>query len=410
MRRISFYARTLGLVVATGVVALMPLSSALALSDLQSAADSMVGTGLPGVWGVDSAGDSAASGVANVGTSASTQAGMKDRIGSVTKAFMGEVTLQLVAEHTLHLSDSVEQWVPGLLPYGSDVTVKQLLNHTSGIPDYLESGDNPLLVQFIRESVPGNPEYDPTFKNTVWTPAELVGLISSQPRDVIPAGNAEYSDSNYIVLGMVLEAASGQSVGTLLQNRIITPLNLTHTSFPTTQTGLPGLHSHGYTFNVDTDGVPLDGTLYDITNYNTSFVWATGAIISNPTDLNTFMRAMVGNTVPGHHLPNWLVTAMTTTVPITLPAGLFPAGFGAGLGLWSWNIKASLDDIGVSGGCNKTIYGEEGEVPGFDTWSFTNSTGSRAISMGVNQMVPDFDTQYYAANGELPQYGLLWCR
>ncbi len=408
MRKFFSDGRAVSMAVACAAVALMPLTTA-ATSNLQAAADSMVSTGLPGAWGVDSAGESGAAGVANVISGAQTTPGMKDRIGSVTKAFMGEVTLQLVAEGALNLSDTVEHWVPGLLPYGCNVTVQQLLNHTSGIPDYLETGNNSLLVQVIRKSIPGNPEYDPSFRFTTWTPAQLVGLISSQNRHSLPAGQAEYSDTNYIVLGMVVEAATGQTVQSLVQNRIISPLGLSATSFPTTETSISGTHAQGYTYNVRRNGAQIVGPVYDLTDFNPSFVWATGAIISNPADLNTFMRAMVGNTIPGHTLPAGLMTAMKTTVPITLPAGLFPAGFGAGLGLWSWNIKASFDDLSLTGGCDTTVYGEEGEVPGFDTWAFASSDGSRAIAMDVNQMVPDWNPQYYAAAGELPQYGGLWC-
>src|SRR5204862_4170966 len=119
---------------------------------LQNAMQDIVNGGFPGAWAVDTVYGGAAAGKANIANNTPTNSAMKMRIGSVTKSFVGAVALQLVDHNDLELNDTVQHWLPGLLPYGSSVTVKQLLQHTSGIPDYLESGDNPLLVQFIRKS------------------------------------------------------------------------------------------------------------------------------------------------------------------------------------------------------------------------------------------------------------------
>ena len=364
---------------------------------LQSTMQQIVDGGFPGAWVVDSAVGTGAAGVADIALNTPTQANMKLRAGSITKSFTGGVVLQLVADNRLGLNDTVQHWLPGLLPYGNQVTVRQLLQHTSGVPDYLESGDTPLLTQFIRKSVPGNPEYDPTFKFRTWTPQQLVGLISGEPRHVLPPNEAEYSDSNYIILGMIIKQVTGNTPQTEVANRFITPLHLNNTSFPVVNPFLNAPFARGYTYNVDTDGSPIVGTRYDITTYNPSFLGATGALVSNPADLNKYMSKLLG----GQLLPGWLTAEMKQTVPITLPEGLFPAGFGAGLGIWSWDLSQVADV-----GCNKTIYGHEGEVPGYDTWAFGNATGTRTISMGVNLMVPDWDA-YYAA--ELPGYASLWC-
>ncbi|HSX33369.1 MAG TPA: serine hydrolase domain-containing protein [Candidatus Saccharimonadales bacterium] len=349
----------------------------------------------PGAWVQDTLRGSGAAGTANLATGAPTQADMKMRIGSITKSFVAAVALQLVAEHKLSLNDSLQKWVPGILPYASQVTVKQLLGQTSGVPDYLEATGDSLVYQFVRGEVS---------RYQTWTPQQLIAMIASQPRDVIPAGQAEYSDSNYILAGLVVEAVTHDTIQHQVQSRIITPLHLTHTSFPTTQTNMTGLYANGYSYAVDADGNPIVGqplSTYttDFTNYNTSFVWATGAMISNPADMNTFMSALVG----GHLLPPGLTAQMKQTVPITLPEGLFPPGFGAGLGIWSWDLQ----NVDPPNGCTQRIYGHEGEVPGYDSWSFSNGSGTRAISMGVNLLFPDWDAYY---STELPVYASLWCQ
>lgn len=406
----------LGVVATTVVATVVGLAApASATVTLQAATASIVSTGLPGAWGVDSAGGSAASGLAKLANNQATQAGMKGRVGSVTKEFVAAVALQLVAEGQMTLDDTVEQWVPNLLPYGSSVTIRQLLNHTSGIPDYFESGNTPLVVQFYRSrfaTIGGvtNPDYDPAFIYTTWTPQQLVARVAGEQRHVLPPNEAEYSDTNFIVLGLVLQSVTGQTVQQLVCSRVITPLGLVHTSFPTTSTVIPGLHAHGYSYALDTDGVPVVTDRGDFTHYNPSILGAMGAIISSPADLNAFQRAFIGNQIPGHTLPAALVAQMKTTTPITLPAGLFPAGFGAGLGVWSWDLGVTLDSLGVPNTCGSTrVWGHEGEAPGYDTWSFANEAGTRAVSMFVNQVAPEWESQYYAVGGELPQYAQVWC-
>lgn len=122
-------------------------------SFLQTTVNNIVGVGYPGAWVKDTREGSAAAGLSKLGPDSEAASANKTfRIGSVTKSFVGAVALQMVDEHKIALTDTVEQWLPGLLPYGNDVTVRQLLQHTSGIPDYLEQGSSPLEFEFIRKS------------------------------------------------------------------------------------------------------------------------------------------------------------------------------------------------------------------------------------------------------------------
>lgn len=366
--------------VAVVLMAGMPLQSASAASDpaLQAAMNTIVAAGYPGAY-VNDSGNTAAAGVADVATGRNMRPNLNMRVGSVTKSFVAAVTLQLVDEGKLSLDDTVEHWKPGLLPYGNQVTLRMALQHTSGIPDYLESGSNPQIVPFIN---------DPAFRERTWAPRQIVALVSSQPPDFTPGTQAEYSDTNYIVVGMVVEAATHHTIGHEIHNRIIAPLHLTHTSFPVTQSTLPMPFSHGYSLLLDPlSHAPLPGTRTDETTYNPSLFWATGALASNPADINTFYHALLG----GHLLSASLTAQMKQTVPVTDPN--FPPGIGFGLGIWSWQLPCIQ------------VWGHEGEIPGFNTYSFSTEDGSRTVTMEANQLKatePMFLTAFTT-------YQSLWC-
>jgi D-alanyl-D-alanine carboxypeptidase len=323
---------------------------------LQNAMDTIVRAGYPAAY-VNDTGRTAASGVADLSTGQPATADLNMRAGSVTKTFVATVLLQLVAEGQLRLGDTVERWLPGLLPYGRQVSLQMLLQHTSGIPDYWEDGTDPLLPHFLT---------DPEFRDRTWTPQQLVQLVAAQPQ-----GSTEplYSNTNFIIAGMVIERATGNSIGAEIRRRIVGPLRLTHTSFPVTSETLPTPFVHGYSLPLGGNGQPVPGgEPIDFTQYNPSALWATGALISNPADLNVFNRALLS----GQLLPADLTRAMKTTVPTTDPN--FPPGVGFGLGIWSW-------DIPCPGGGVVRVLGHEGEVPGYNTYSFASPDGRRSVTM-----------------------------
>src|SRR4051812_46494863 len=139
------------------------------------------------------------------------------RAGSLTKSFVATVALQLVHEGKLSLSDTVESRLPGILPYGDQVTLRQLLNHTSGVPDNQDAVDAEMLRGNLTRS---------------WTPRELIALVAGKQPDFAPGAGWAYSNTNYMLAGLMIERVTGHSLGAELTRRVFAPLHLRDTSFP----------------------------------------------------------------------------------------------------------------------------------------------------------------------------------
>jgi D-alanyl-D-alanine carboxypeptidase len=212
----------------------------------------------------------------------SMRAADRYRIASVTKAFVSVLILQLEAEGKLDIDDPVERYLPGLVPNGGSISLRQLMNHTSGLFDYTnDSGFGDALL--------ANPA-------RLWTPRELLAYAFAHAPNFAPGTNWSYSNTNYIVLGLVGEAVTGKPLGQSLQERIFTPLGLTSTSFPLTIELAPDF-VHGYIRlgpGPLTDAAPLLAP---------SWGWAAGAIVSNAADVTTFYRGLLtGKLIPAPQL------------------------------------------------------------------------------------------------------------
>ena len=228
------------------------------MKELQRLLDRLVAAGAPGAGGWvqdDSGARQAASGVADLRTGRPMRPELHFRAGSLTKSLVATVVLQLVAEGRLSLQDSLQRWLPGILPYGEQVTIRQLLNHTSGVPH------NWATVEQTLYRSPGG-------RFRVWTPRKLVALVADQPPDFPPGTAWSYSNTGYLLLGLVVEAASGSALGQELHRRILGPLGLHGTSFPGTSSGIPSPRSRGYSLPLGPQGEPLDGPLLDVTAQN----------------------------------------------------------------------------------------------------------------------------------------------
>src|SRR5256714_5516340 len=195
------------------------------------------------------------------------------RIGSLTKTFIGTLILQLVGEGKLGLDDPIQRWAPEV-PNAQHTTVRELLNMSSGLYNY--SGDK----QWARQA------FAPTGQVLArqWAPAQLVRVAIAHKPYFPPGQGYHYSNTNTILLGMIIEQITGRPVQDVLRTRILQQLGLTHTIFPTTM-AMPSPHVHGYS----ADGGPLTEVN---TTANMSWGWTAGAMISTLADLHTWVQAL----------------------------------------------------------------------------------------------------------------------
>jgi D-alanyl-D-alanine carboxypeptidase len=309
---------------------------------LQRELDGLVATGIPGAILLVRDRDRTVrltSGVARISPSEPMRAGDRFRVGSITKSFVSAVVLQLVGEGKLALSDSLEHWLPGAIPNGAAITIRQLLNHTSGIYNYTE---DPALVNAF---LTGNFDRD-------WTPQQLVALAAAH-RPLFQPGTAwSYSNTNFILLGLIVEKAAGTSLAEGFRARVFEPLGLDGTSLPSAS-AIDGQHAHGYEV--------FAGRRRDVTLFHPSWSWAAGAIVSTADDLADFYRAVLHGELVTRHL----VWRMESTVSVG-------TGDGYGLGLASTSLPCSI------------VWGHNGAVPGFLTLALSSGNGVRQVVLSLN--------------------------
>ncbi|HET9224116.1 MAG TPA: serine hydrolase domain-containing protein, partial [Roseiflexaceae bacterium] len=186
--------------------------------------------------------------------------------GSISKLFVATVAMQLVQEGWLALDQTVEHWLPGLVPHGDRIAVRSLMNHTSGLPDYL---DEPFAEEALA---------DPA---RVWKPGELVGRALER-RPAAAPGRWRYSNTNYVLLGLIVEQVTHNPLAREIHQRIIDPLGLAHT-FISPDDPIAGAMMHGY-----------EGRRHLTGGMNMSFAWGAGNIVSNVEDLERFAQALFG--------------------------------------------------------------------------------------------------------------------
>jgi len=262
------------------------------------------------------------------------------RIASITKTFVATVVLQLVAEGKLRLDDPVGRWLPRVVPNGGAITIRELLDHTSGLFNYF--GDTTFVRAVIAR--PGR----------IWPPRRLVAIAASHPPLFPPGAGWSYSNTNYIVLGLVVEAVTGATVDQELQQRLFQPLGLTATSFPT-GTRIEGAHADGY---IGFATLPGLRSLVDTAPVSPSLAWAAGAIVSTGDDVTGFYAALLG----GRLLPPYLLAAMKT------PARGAPYGLGL--------LRADTP-------CGPA-YGHEGDLLGYRSFVYARPNGTRVALIMAN--------------------------
>ena len=335
---------------------------------LQTDADRLLDYGAPGVLvELDTRrGDvQVRSGYGNVAKQSPVPWDAKFRIGSFTKPFVSATLLQLVGEGRLSLEDPVDRWLPGVIRgNGNDgrrITVRQLLQHTSGVPEYLQPANVPWV--FEQEAFLQN-------RFTTLTSAELVALAMKQPPNFTPGTQWSYSNTNYTLAGMIIEKVTGQTWQQQTQRRIIRPLGLRHTYTPVTASAIPRPHAVGYERWPGPDPTPEDpryGEPIDVTLQNPSYAGPAGEIISTTDDTNRFLQALV----TGRVLRPAQLAEMQKTVPAPAFEGNWPgARYGLGL-LW------------VPNSCGGS-WGHGGDIPGFQTRNGVTPDGSRSVIVSIN--------------------------
>ncbi|MEU6509113.1 serine hydrolase domain-containing protein [Streptomyces sp. NPDC046942] len=306
----------------------------------RKAIEAAVASGVPGVTATakDAHGTwSTTAGVGDLRTGAPRSVADRYRVGSITKTFVSTVLLQLEAEGRISLDDSVEKWLPGVVRGhghdGSRITVRRLLNHTSGIFNYTEDAD--FARDYFTEAGFERHRYD-----TV-TPGELVGIAMRHAPDFAPGAAWHYSNTNYVLAGMVIEKVTGHPYATEIERRILRPLHLAGTSLPGTKVTLPRPSSISYSKFTDPNG-----STYDVTNLNPSLASAAGEMISTSFDLDRFYGALLG----GKLLPPERLKEMKTTVEVT---GVPNARYG--LGLIDTRLTCGVHVWGHSGGIHGSV-------------------------------------------------------
>ena len=321
-----------------------PAGQAPAGQALQLAAQQLVADGAPGVIILTRHGGRvsyAVAGKADKATGQPMQPQDRVHIGSITKTFTATVVLQLAAAGRLSLTDSVQKWLPGVVTgHGYDpakITIRELLQQTSGLRDYTSD------PQFLT----------PQNLAKAWQPQQLVDIAL---REGPPVHGWLYSNTNYILLGMIIQKATGKSPAAEISSRILVPLGLHDTSYPLTSKQIPGPHAHGYY-----------GSL-DLTNaVSPSVAGAAGAIISTAGDVARFYRALL----TGRLLPPAQQRELLSAIPVNDTGELFAERYG--LGIYAVHLSCG------------TAWGHDGGYPGgFKSYAYTSPDGSRQAVLIYN--------------------------
>jgi len=287
------------------------------------------------------------SGIAELGTRKPVPHNGTFRIGSTTKPFVSTVALQLAGEGRLDLDAPVSRYLPGLID--GRITVRQLLQHTSGLYDHTEA-------------LPLDPAGFPGVRFKSWDPRELVAISVGRPLGFEPGTQYSYSNTNYIVAGLLIEQLTGRPYQQAVEQRVLKPLRLKDTSLPRTSVDVPGPHAHGYF--PDASGNPVD-----VTRLNPSWGGAAGEMISTTRDLDTFLKALLG----GRLLKPAQQRELTRTTSVSPNYGL----------------GVSVTPLP----CGTTVYGHDGTIHGYAAMMV--GTPDKRLELSVTE----------AANGGAPGDG-----
>jgi D-alanyl-D-alanine carboxypeptidase len=323
---------------------------------LQEDVDTILATGAVGVQAEVLRGtrrEWAGAGMSDVATHRAVAQGDRFRIASTTKPFVMAVVLSLAEAGKLSLDDTIDRWLPGVVARngndGKAMTTRQLLQHRSGLQNHVDD-------QIAELGEAQSPEEVDAILKRSWTPRELVDLATAHPPHFAPGEGFAYSDTNYVLLGMIIEAAAGATWAAQVDDIVVDALALSDTYAPGSALAIDGPHMRGYA------SLPGAEAPADLTEINPTSIDAAGALISTPADVNTFLHALLRGAFFGPEL----VSQMKAAVPVDGE----DLAYGLGLG------RARLS-------CGVAYYMHDGDTVGYHTRTAVNEAGSRSVAVAI---------------------------
>ncbi|HUQ61390.1 serine hydrolase domain-containing protein [Lentzea sp.] len=258
------------------------------------------------------------------------------RVGSITKTFVSTVVLQLAGEGKVDLDAPVVRYLPGLVD--GRITVRQVLQHTSGLFNYTDA-------------LPLSPEEFEKIRYKHWTPQELLAISTAKPLDFEPGTRWNYSNTNYVVAGLLVEKLTGKPYEKAVEQRILKPLRLDDTEVPGDNPNIKGPHAHGYW--------TANGKPSDITRLNPSVAWSAGEIVSTTRDLDTFIVALSSGKL--------LKPAQQQEISRTTAVS---PGYGLGLAVQTLP-------------CGTKVWGHSGGIPGYSSDMLTTPDSKTRLELSA---------------------------
>jgi D-alanyl-D-alanine carboxypeptidase len=287
-------------------------------------------------------------GVADTATGRPPDAGDAMRLASVSKAYSAAAVLSLVADGVLDLDDRVADRISYLPTEWADVTLRQLLGHTSGVPDFTRS---PRFAEELLASVQDPPDH-----------RVLLSYIEDPALLFTPGTEYRYSNSDNIVVALVIEAATGRTYAEVLDDEVLGPAGLTDTGLPE-DSALPAPYIHGYDVSVQP---PEDVS----TVLAAGWTWSSGGVVASPADMARFIRADVRGALTDRRTR---VEQFRFRPGSSEPPG--PGENSAGLGLFRYDTRCG------------TVYGHTGNTAGYTQFAAATADGRRTVTVSVNGQI-----------------------
>jgi D-alanyl-D-alanine carboxypeptidase len=290
-------------------------------------------------------------GVRNIKSGLPMRASNYMRQASTSKAFSGAVALSLVSKGVLSLNDTIGERLPDLPTSWHKITLRQLLQHTSGLPNF--TTDQVFLAALV-----ANPKNPPP-------PEELLSFVENEPLNFEPGTGYEYSNSDNIVVGLMVQEATGEPYEQQLQEQVLGPLGLEKTSLPRGADLTPPF-IHGY------DNDPSQNPPDDLSEVLASgWFWASGGMVSTPYDFNSFVRGYVGSDL--FDLETRARQRQVFEGGSSDPPG--PGKNSAGLGIFRYETRCG------------TVWGHTGNYPGYTQFAAASPDGRRSVTVSVNEQL-----------------------